>query len=285
MVVKNSPYASEVIFGLWLTPNVTSGAYGKLTRRNGLITYRSLEILILPFPPVSDYEVLEIREARMIFKKAVVDPSIKIGSARSAKEATLDKAEPLLSKVEHPIPVTKAASIMPMYTEARAVNDLKQIVGVYRDGKCSSKILESDIRIPLGGNHWRLLFNSEYDKIFCYKSFLWEKEAYIKMGTLGGQFSSPCDISNFSQIVGASHLETKGKKEVLHAFIWENGTMKDLNDLLVNRGDGQEIELKIATAINNLGYIVGVAIINGNTTSFLLIPQSALKNRASIGSL
>ena len=76
----------------------------------GAIFFRSTENPKPFLVPVSDYEVLEIREARMIFKKAVVDPSLKIGSARSAKEATLDKAEPLLSKVEHPTPVTKAAS-------------------------------------------------------------------------------------------------------------------------------------------------------------------------------
>ena len=48
--------------------------------------------------PVSDYEILEVREARMVLKNVGLDRSIKIGGGREpkvAKEPAVSKAEPV----------------------------------------------------------------------------------------------------------------------------------------------------------------------------------------------
>ncbi|MCH9627637.1 MAG: hypothetical protein S4CHLAM2_12780 [Chlamydiales bacterium] len=58
--------------------------------------YRSLEKPKSFLVPVSDYEVLEVREARMVLKSSSVDRGIKIGGGRetSKKTAREESAEP-----------------------------------------------------------------------------------------------------------------------------------------------------------------------------------------------
>lgn len=59
--------------------------------------YRSLERPKSFLLPITDYEVLEVREARMVLKNVGVDRSIKIGggreTSRPAREASSEKAE------------------------------------------------------------------------------------------------------------------------------------------------------------------------------------------------
>lgn len=70
--------------------------------------------------PTSDYEVLEVREARMVLKHVGVDRSIKIGggkeNARPPREAIVERAEP----VPTPIPVTPTVSEAALATPADA---------------------------------------------------------------------------------------------------------------------------------------------------------------------
>ena len=73
-------------------------------------------------------------------------------------------------------------------------------------------------------------------------------------------------MNNHGQIVGsASH------PEVAHAFLWEDGAMLDLNDLLP---EGHGWTLLHATAINDDGYITGYGSNPDGVvqTSFLLTP-------------
>lgn len=67
----------------------------------------------------------------------------------------------------------------------------------------------------------------------------------IDLGAIGGDSSAAYDVNDAEQIVGASF----GR-----AFLWEAGTMHDLNTVVVDL-DGWD--LQTATAINNAGVIVG----------------------------
>lgn len=67
--------------------------------------YRSLERPKSFLVPVSDYEIVEVREARMVLKHVGVDRSIKIGGGREAsvkapKEPKVEKEEISLSREE-----------------------------------------------------------------------------------------------------------------------------------------------------------------------------------------
>jgi len=91
----------------------------------------------------------------------------------------------------------------------------------------------------------------------------------IDLGTLSGfQFSEAFDINNNGQIVGRS---SNFGQDAAHAFVFDAGSMFDLNDLTVNLGDWILIR---ASAINNHGDIVGTAFnpVSGVTNAFLLTP-------------
>lgn len=65
------------------------------------------------------------------------------------------------------------------------------------------------------------------------------------LGTLGGNSTRPSDFNDFGQIVGSS-LTASG---ATHAFIWENGTLRDLGTLGYLNSD--------ARRISNAGMIAG----------------------------
>jgi probable HAF family extracellular repeat protein len=67
------------------------------------------------------------------------------------------------------------------------------------------------------------------------------------LGTLGGDQSSAEDINKVGQIVGTS----KTASGVRHAFLWQDGEMKDLGTLL---GGGR---YSGAAGINGVGQVVG----------------------------
>lgn len=55
--------------------------------------YRSLERPKSFLVPVTDYEIVEVREARMVLKHVGLDRSIKIGGGKTAKEPKVEKEE------------------------------------------------------------------------------------------------------------------------------------------------------------------------------------------------
>jgi probable HAF family extracellular repeat protein len=119
------------------------------------------------------------------------------------------------------------------YSEATSINDLSQIVGI------------------------------SYDINFNATAFLWQDSSMISIGSLGVS-SKAHDINNIGQIVGESQLTTGP-----HAWIWEDGTMTDLNSLIdANSG----WTLYSATAINDSGQIVGYGTSSQGIRAFLLNP-------------
>lgn len=122
---------------------------------------------------------------------------------------------------------------------AYAINDAGQIVGAIRS---------------LGG---RPDLDSE-------PAFLVSGGVVQSPGTLGGIKAAAYDINNQGVFVGDSTLADT----TLHAFLYRNGTMTDLNSLIANSG----WILTSARAINDQGQIVGIGTFNGQDRAFLLNP-------------
>ncbi len=90
-----------------------------------------------------------------------------------------------------------------------------------------------------------------------------------ELGTLGRTFSEALDVNDAGQIVG---FVTNISGLPQRAFLWQNGVMTDLNDLLpANSG----WELRSAEGINDHGWITGWGTFQGVTRAFVLIPEPA----------
>lgn len=85
----------------------------------------------------------------------------------------------------------------------------------------------------------------------------------LDLGFLGGESSAAYDVNDSRQVVGASFG---------HAFLWENGAMHDLNDLVADL-DGWD--LQSAEAINASGVIVGHGLhAPWGRRAFMLVPDT-----------
>ncbi len=108
------------------------------------------------------------------------------------------------------------------------------------------------------------------------RAFLWlPQPAYglpagmNDLGTLGGDLSKAFAINDLGQIVGNARIPKSGASAVQHAFIWQDGEMTDLNDLIPADSGW---ELQVARGINNRGQIVGYGYIGNEQHAFLLTP-------------
>jgi probable HAF family extracellular repeat protein len=98
-------------------------------------------------------------------------------------------------------------------------------------------------------------------------AILWQDGVRTNLGTLGGDWAGACDINESGQVVGSS---TTGRPSETHAYLWEDGVMYDLNDLLVGENNWVVAE---ANAINESGQILGVAVDpSGHQYAVLLTP-------------
>ena len=95
----------------------------------------------------------------------------------------------------------------------------------------------------------------------AYMAYLWKSDSdYQNLGTLGGTGSSARAINDSDWIVGRS--ETAAGE--WHTFLWIDGTMYDLNDLVMNLDD--TVVLNDVLDINDSGQIL--------TFDYLLTPVS-----------
>lgn len=106
---------------------------------------------------------------------------------------------------------------------------------------------------------------------FAYHATRWDGSTAIDLGTLGGTYSTAFGINDFGQVVGFSDVVGDARR---HATLWNGTSPKDLNEFL----DASTVEagwyLDNAKAINNNGWIVGLAknSLTGAEHAFLLTP-------------
>jgi probable HAF family extracellular repeat protein len=114
-----------------------------------------------------------------------------------------------------------------LQSQAFAINELGQIVG------------QSNVSIGILGTH----------------AFLRHSDGWMQdLGTLGGRDSFAYGINNNGLVVGAS----QNAKGIMHAFVYADGVMTDLNDLIPP--DSGWFVLREAREINDNGQIVGTGL-------------------------
>ena len=86
------------------------------------------------------------------------------------------------------------------------------------------------------------------------------------LGTLGGKNSFANAIDDTGRIVGAADIDAVFPTS--HGFIYQDGKMTDLNDLI----DAPDVIISVATDINESGQIAAYGIVNGITRAFRLDP-------------
>ena len=70
----------------------------------------------------------------------------------------------------------------------------------------------------------------EPNQIISMHAFLWDGAAMRDLGTLGGTRTAAARINSSGQVVGAGR--TSSSSESSRAFVWIDGTLYDLNDLI-----------------------------------------------------
>ncbi len=128
--------------------------------------------------------------------------------------------------------------------EGRAINDSAQIAG------------QGLIDSPTNG--------------IVLHAFLWDGAQMTDLGTLPGTtFSRAVDLNERAQVVGLCN--NVGLTD-LTPFIWQNGVMTDLNQLIPSK---LNLTFEIAWAINNKGEIAGDANSAQGVVAVLLSPVGA----------
>jgi probable HAF family extracellular repeat protein len=121
-------------------------------------------------------------------------------------------------------------------SEAAATNNAGQIVG-------ASGVIEDDIST---------------------RAAIWQDGLWTAIGPVNSYANA---INDAGQVVGTI---SSGGGALFHAFIYSDGQLSDLNDLIP---PGSGLTLASASAINNAGQIVGTAYAGATPHAFLLTPD------------
>jgi probable HAF family extracellular repeat protein len=135
-----------------------------------------------------------------------------------------------------------------------------------------------DLGLPLGGDFSTANWVNDVGQIVgdaslagdqTYHAVLWSQGRATDLGVVSGNGCSDAESINLGgQVVG--DLIDCATGEDVSAFLWQNGTMYDLNTLIP---PGSGLTLSQVWQINNQGEIAGNATLaNGDQHAFLLIP-------------
>lgn len=148
---------------------------------------------------------------------------------------------------------TKDLGVLPghpfTFSEAMAINDAGQVVGwSYSPG------------------------DNPQGRAFLYERSEGGEPRMTDLGTLGDDpFSRARDIDESGRVVGWSRNETGTTAQQFSAVLWEDGSIRDLNDL-IPAGTGWK--LTDAYAIDGRGRIAGSGFKDGQLQAFLLTPDT-----------
>ncbi len=153
-------------------------------------------------------------------------------------------------------------------TFANKINDAGQIIGGgLEDGHARGFLMTTIPSVTfqdLGFSPGSINGHGEIVGSTDMRPILWKDGVISELGALGGGDGSATDINDAHQVVGLSMTQDVS---TWHAFIWEEGVMRDLNDLIpADLG----WELVSASAINDAGQIVATGLFEGVRTRFPL---------------
>lgn len=159
-----------------------------------------------------------------------------------------------------------------LHSAATAINNAGQVVGhssinhvdthafIYQDGEMQDLgTLGGHCSFANDINDHGQVIGSSYDVNENDRAFIYDatkRPCMTDLGTLGGVVSVANGINNLSQVVGYSFVN---KDTDAQAFIYENGKMINLNHLLDKKTRQAGWVLNEALAINDNGWVVGIA--------------------------
>lgn len=174
---------------------------------------------------------------------------------------------------------------------ATAINDLGQVVGI--SGACEIAVGFGSAAhavlwrngVPtkladLGGHSWNtpaainnqgiivgFALPADQDGTTNFVAVLWNSTGIHQLGIpTGDDYSEALGTNAKGQVVGLSHSPTTG----IHAMLWQNGTLVDLNKLTLSGSP----KLLFANDINDAGQIVGEAYDpnTGHAPAYVAVP-------------
>jgi probable HAF family extracellular repeat protein len=147
---------------------------------------------------------------------------------------------------------------------ATAINDNEIIVGKFEDDAFVYQNNSIDLITSNGGeardinNNNQVVGHTYVNGI--YQPYLWENDILTLLGTLGGK-GRAYGLNNNGSVVGYSEI-IEGD---LHAFLYQDNIILDLNDLISNKAEMLSIYgewyLNCAFDINDRGMIIAQAIV------------------------
>jgi probable HAF family extracellular repeat protein len=113
-----------------------------------------------------------------------------------------------------------------------------------------------------------VIIGHTFDNFTTFRAMIIDEAANsaTDLGTLGGTLSEPVDVNSSRQVIGWSRT---GVGFETAPFLWDSGTMVDLNSLLP---PASEWVLQRALTINDAGEITGTGTFNGTPSGFKLTP-------------